>query len=143
MLDAPLPQADAELASLHRTRASALLSALSQPLPLRRQVEQWLVGTLDGSVPGRAEAARHFGLGERTFARRLRDEGTHYAELVDDARRTLACAAVADGGEPFARIARRLGFSEASAFNRAFRRWTGCAPGDWQQRLRPAPPGAR
>ena len=142
VLDAPLPQADAELASLHRSRASALLSALSQPLPLRRQVEQWLAGTLDGSVPGREDAARHFGLGERTLARRLRDEGTHYAELVDAARRTLACTAVADGGEPFARIARRLGFSDASAFNRAFRRWTGQAPGDWQQRRPPVPRSA-
>ena len=142
VLDAPLPQADAELASLHRSRASALLAALSQPLPLRRQVEQWLAGTLDGSVPGREDAARHFGLGERTLARRLRDEGTHYAELVDAARRTLACTAVADGGEPFARIARRLGFSDASAFNLAFRRWTGQAPGDWQQRRPPMPRSA-
>lgn len=141
VLDAPLPQADAELASLHRARASALLSALSEPVPLRRQVEQWLAGALDGNVPGRAAAARQFGLGERTFARRLRAEGVHYADLVDSARRALACTAVADGGEPFARIGRRLGFSEASAFNRAFRRWTGRSPGDWQRH--PAPPDAR
>jgi len=141
VLDAPLPQADAELASLHRARASAMLSTLSEPVPLRRQVEQWLAGVLDGSVPGRADAARQFGLGERVLARRLRAEGTHYADLVDGVRRTLACTAVADGAEPFARIARRLGFSEASAFNRAFRRWTGRSPGDWQQH--PAPPDAR
>lgn len=140
VLDAPLPQADAELASLHRARASVLLSALSEPLPLRRQVEQWFAGALEGSVPGRADAAQQFGLGERTFARRLRAEGAHYAELVDGARRALACMAVADGGEPFAHIARRLGFSEASAFNRAFRRWTGRSPGDWRQHF--VPPAA-
>jgi AraC-like DNA-binding protein len=144
-LDAPLPQADAELASLHRAHAAAQLAALSAPQPLRTRVEQWLVGALDGSVPGRAEAARQFGLGEKALARRLMDEGVRYSGLVDGVRRQLACAAVAGGGESFARIARRLGFSEASAFNRAFRRWTGQAPGDWQQRLppapRPAPPG--
>lgn len=138
-LDAPLPQADAELASLHRAHASAQLAALSVSAPLRSRVEQWLVGALDGRVPERAEAARQFGLGERVFARRLRAEGGHYADLVDGVRRALACTAVADGGEPFVRIARRLGFSEASAFNRAFRRWTGRSPGDW--RRHPAPPG--
>ncbi|MCB1978431.1 MAG: helix-turn-helix transcriptional regulator, partial [Burkholderiaceae bacterium] len=94
---------------------------------------QWLSGALDGSVPGRAQAARQFGLGERAFARRLQDENVRYADLVDGVRHALACQAVASGAEPFVRIARRLGFSEASAFNRAFRRWTGCAPGDWQQ----------
>ena len=102
-------------------------------LLLRSQVAQWLAGSIEGSVPGRAQAARQFGLGERAFARRLQGEGVCYADLIDGARRALACQAVAGGGEPFARIARRLGFSEASAFNRAFRRWTGCAPGQWQQ----------
>ncbi|WP_245901368.1 AraC family transcriptional regulator [Simplicispira suum] len=133
VLDAPLPQADAELAQLHRAHAAAQLAALSAPALLRSQVEQWLSGALAGSVPGRAQAAQQFGLGERAFARRLQGEGVRYAELVDGVRHALACQAVAGGGESFARIARRLGFSEASAFNRAFRRWTGRTPGDWQQ----------
>ena len=144
VLDAPLPQADAELAQLHRAHAAAQLAALSSPVLLRTRVEQWLSGALDGSVPGRAQAARQFGLGERAFARRLQDENVRYADLVDGVRHALACQAVAGGAEPFVRIARRLGFSEASAFNRAFRRWTGCAPGDWQQQgvvaLQTAPP---
>ena len=135
VLDHPLPQADTELASLHRAHASAQLAALSAPVPLRTQVAQWLAGALDGSVPGRAQAARQFGLGEKALARRLLGEGARYSDLVDGVRQQLACAAVAGGAESFARIARRLGFSEASAFNRAFRRWTGSAPGEWQQRL--------
>ena len=147
VLDAPLPQADAALAQLHRAHAAAQLAALSAPVPLRTRVEQWLTGALDGSVPDRAQAARQFGLGERAFARRLQEEGRCYADLVDGVRHALACQAVASGAEPFVRIARRLGFSEASAFNRAFRRWTGCAPGDWQQQgaavLQAAPPAGR
>ena len=139
VLDAPLPQADAELAQLHRAHAAAQLAALSAPMLLRTRVEQWLTGALDGSVPGGAQAARQFGLGERAFARRLQDEDVRYADLVDGVRHALACQAVAGGAEPFVHIARRLGFSEASAFNRAFRRWTGCAPGDWQQQRAAAP----
>lgn len=139
VLDAPLPQADAELAQLHRAHAAVQLAGLSAPVQLRTRVEQWLTGALDGSVPGRAQAARQFGLGERAFARRLQDEDVRYVELVDGVRHALACQAVAGGAEPFVRIARRLGFSEASAFNRAFRRWTGRAPGDWQQQGAAAP----
>lgn len=147
VLDCPLPQADAELAQLHRAHAAAQLAALSQPLLLRAGVAQWLAGAVHASVPGRAQAARQFGLAERAFARRLQEEGVRYSELVDGARRALACTAVAGGAEPFAHIARRLGFSEASAFNRAFRRWTGRAPGAWRQqgpaRAHPAPPAGR
>jgi len=139
VLDAPLPQADAELAQLHRAHAAVQLAALSAPVLLSTRVEQWLTGALDGSVPGRAQAARQFGLGERAFARRLQDEDVRYADLVDGVRHALACQAVAGGAEPFVRIARRLGFSEASAFNRAFRRWTGRAPGHWQQQGLAAP----
>ena len=134
VLDAPLPQADAALSGLHRAHASAQLAALSVPQGLGSRVEQWLAGAIDRGVTERAQAARQFGLTERAFARRLTAEGVHYSDLLDSARRALACRAVADGAQPFVVIARRLGFSEASAFNRAFRRWTGCAPGDWQAR---------
>ena len=147
VLDRPLPQADAELAQLHRAHASAQLAALSQPVLLRSRVEHWLASAIAGRVPGRLQAAQQFGLGERAFARRLQAEGVHYADLVDGVRHALACQAVAGSAEPFVRIARRLGFSEASAFNRAFRRWTGCAPGDWQRQApvgpQIAPPGGR
>lgn len=139
VLDAPLPQADAELAQLHRTHASVQLAALSQQVLLCARVEQWLASAIEGSVPGRAQAARQFGLGERAFACRLQSEGVRYADLVDGVRHALACQAVASGAEPFVRIARRLGFSEASAFNRAFRRWTGRAPGHWQRQGTAAP----
>ena len=142
VLDAPLPQADAALSGLHRAHASAQLAALSVPQGLSSRVEQWLAGAIDRGVTERAQAARQFGLTERAFARRLTAEGVHYSDLLDSARRALACRAVADGAQPFVVIARRLGFSEASAFNRAFRRWTGCAPGGWQGRAMQGSVGA-
>jgi len=47
-------------------------------------------------------------------------------------RKEAACTAVADTDDTFVDIAQRLGFSEASAFNRAFKRWTGQSPGEWR-----------
>ena len=56
----------------------------------------------------------------RAVAHRLQDEGVRYAERVDGVRHALASQAVDGGAAPFVRMARPLGFSEASAFSRAF-----------------------
>lgn len=132
LLDRPLPQADAQLASVHRQYAAARLAALSESGNFSDELRAWLAGHLVGRVPTRQHAAQAFGLSARTFARRLQQEGLHYSALVDGARQQLACEAVANSPRSFADIAQSLGFAEASVFNRAFRRWTGMAPGQWR-----------
>lgn len=127
-LDAPLPQADAQLAQVHRQYAQARLAALSTPGTFSVELRHWLQVQLQGRVPTRQEAAQAFGLGERTFARRLRADNLHFRALVEQARRDAACQAVAHSTRSFADIARSLGFAEASVFHRAFKRWTGQAP---------------
>ncbi|HEU4728528.1 MAG TPA: AraC family transcriptional regulator ligand-binding domain-containing protein [Kofleriaceae bacterium] len=71
--------------------------------------------------------ARRIGVTPRSLQRRLRDEGTSYRELVDTIRHKRAVDLLSRG-VPFGDIAERLGFSEARAFRRAFRRWTGLVP---------------
>jgi AraC-like DNA-binding protein len=71
--------------------------------------------------------ARRVGVTPRSLQRRLRDEGTSYRELVDTIRHKRAVDLL-QRGVPFSDIAERLGFSEARAFRRAFRRWTGLVP---------------
>ncbi len=53
-------------------------------------------------------------------------------------RRDAAIAGLAEGGEPIAELAARLGFSEDTAFHRAFRRWTGTTPGAYRGTTRGA-----
>ena len=98
------------------------------------ELRTWLATQLVGAVPARAQAAQAFGMGPRTFARRLQQENLHYSALVDGERRQLACAAVADSTRSFSDIAQSLGFAEASVFHRAFKRWTGYTPGQWRSR---------
>ena len=69
-----------------------------------------------------------------TLRRRLDEEGQPYQAIKDALRRDLAIELLADAGNSVLDVAYRLGFAEASAFHRAFRRWTGASPGAYRER---------
>lgn len=79
--------------------------------------------------PGFEDLAAQLRMPEPTLRRRLRLEGQTYREIKDELRRTLAMAALTEGAKDVSAIAVELGFSEPSAFHRAFRKWTGKSPG--------------
>lgn len=72
-----------------------------------------------------------------TLRRRLTDEGQSFAAIKDEIRSVLAQSRLRENNLSVARIANELGFSEPSAFHRAFRKWTGKSPGafrrEWRQ----------
>jgi AraC-like DNA-binding protein len=71
--------------------------------------------------------AKRLGLTARSLQRRLQDEGTSFQALRDETRRSLADRYLGQGLS-VAEISFLLGFSEPSAFFRAFKRWTGLTP---------------
>lgn len=133
LLDAPLPQADAQLARLHEQYARARLQALTPADTLAEDLRDWIASRVQAQLPTRAQAAQALGLGERTLARRMQAQGLSFTALLDAARRQAALQAVAHTQRPLAEIGATLGFAEASTFWRAFRRWTGHTPGDWRE----------
>lgn len=68
-----------------------------------------------------------------TLRRRLRSEGQSFAAIKDELRSVMAQALLRDGERSVADIASELGFSEPSAFHRAFRKWTGRSPGAFRR----------
>lgn len=76
--------------------------------------------------------AQQFGLSPATLRRRLDDEGTGWQQLKDDVRRDLAIHHLAAGRLSIEAVGAQLGFNDASSFHRAFRKWTGTAPGAWR-----------
>lgn len=76
--------------------------------------------------------AATLGLSPATLRRRLADEGATWQQLKDAVRRELALQLLAEGRLTVDEIASRLGFEDASTFYRAFRKWTGVAPGVWR-----------
>ncbi|AEB83431.1 AraC family transcriptional regulator [Alicycliphilus denitrificans] len=132
LLDAPLPQADAQLARLHHQYAAQRLAVLHEGGALAQELRAWIAAALLGRVPTRAEAAQALGLSERTLARRMRAQRLSFSALLDAVRREAALQAVAERGRPLAEIGQALGYAEPSVFWRAFRRWTGQTPAQWR-----------
>ncbi len=133
VLDAPLPQADAQRAHQHHQHAAAQLAALSPPDALAQALREWIAARLPGQVPTRADAAQALGLSPRTLARRMHAQQLDFSGLLDLARRDAALHAVAHGPGSLADIGQALGFAEPSTFWRAFKRWTGQTPAQWRQ----------
>ena len=75
-----------------------------------------------------ASVARELALSERSLQRRLNSEGTSFREVLDEVRSDLALRLLGEGGADVREVAFTLGFSEPSAFHRAFKRWTGKTP---------------
>ena len=72
--------------------------------------------------------ARQLNLSSRTLQRKLQDANLSFTQLVDDVRKELAERYLADAKLDLVDIAFLLGYSEQSAFTRAYKRWTGHAP---------------
>jgi AraC-like DNA-binding protein len=71
-------------------------------------------------------------LHRRTLSRRLKAEGTAFRQLADEMRFEIAGQLLSNPRITFSQIATTLGYSEASAFTRAFRRWSGQTPTAWR-----------
>jgi AraC-like DNA-binding protein len=84
--------------------------------------------------PSATEIASRLALSEATLRRHLTAEGTSYRQIRDAVLRDAAVASLMVRDDPIATIAAELGFSEASAFTRAFQRWTGSAPSAYRER---------
>jgi len=85
--------------------------------------------------PRLTDVAKAIGVSARTLQRRLAESDVDYKALVDDIRQRLALRYLRDRHHTLSDVAYLLGYSEMSAFSRAFRRWTDSAPSDYRRRL--------
>lgn len=131
----PLPGLDAALGGFLRRLAGDALTSRGETPDLLARVRQIIAEELQRGLPGIDVVARRIGLSERTLRRRLDEDGTTFRDLVDQTRAEVAKGYMRDRRLPLSEVAFLLGFSEPSAFTRAFKRWTDSTPGAWRQRL--------
>jgi AraC-like DNA-binding protein len=124
---AALTTADPSLLAILTRHAEHLRASAPDDPPLVAQVKRALREALRGDDAQIETIARGLGLTARSLQRRLKDEGGSFVALREEVRRTLATRYL-DDGLAIAEISFLLGFSEPSAFFRAFKRWTGTTP---------------
>ncbi len=123
-----LRSADAALASVLRpavTAARATVAPTEDIVERVRATVRRKVGEGDAAMES---IARALGRSRRSLQRALAERGTTYQAVLDDARKELALRYVAEPGRTLSEIAFDLAFARATAFHRAFRRWTGKTP---------------
>jgi AraC-like DNA-binding protein len=140
-LDRPIRSENASLLSVLERHADEMLAHIEEHGPVSRRLLQILAKRLQGGAPPLGEIASAMAMSARNLQRALREEDSSYQALLDHARRELALRHLATPEGSAAEVAFLLGFADASAFTRAFRRWTGSTPGAWraQQRAAVAP----
>ena len=139
ILDQPVHGADPGLGSVLERH----LELLSRRPPRMSVGEDTLVSKVREAVaaelydgePGLEHVARSLAMSGRTLQRELRKRSTAFRELVEDLRRDLALEYMGEPDTAVTQIAFMLGYSELSAFDRAFRRWTGTSPQAHRRRL--------
>ncbi|MBW2313677.1 MAG: AraC family transcriptional regulator [Deltaproteobacteria bacterium] len=131
MMDSLNPSADAALRLLLERYAADQLASIPTRAGFGQRVRTCILSMLpQGSVTADTVAAQ-FSMSNRTLRRRLRDEATSYQEIFDDVRVELARHYLTKERRGIDDVAFLLGFSDPSAFTKAFRRWTGKTPADF------------
>ncbi len=103
---------------------------------VRRVLHRMLSAGAPASELHLEPVAALFGLHHRTLNRRLRTEGTSFKALLDETRYRIARQLLRDTQLPVQELAMRLGYADATAFTRAFRRWSGDSPTAWRSSCR-------
>ena len=130
LLDAPMKRADPGLNSVLVRHADQELAKLPPVDSFDEAVRQAVYESMSEghTLPSVEVIAKRFGVGARTLQRRLSDAETSFNRIVDEMRLDLATRLLGDAQIAIGEIGFMLGFSEPSAFSRAFKRWTGQSP---------------
>ena len=134
--DAPTESGDEALAALVEEHARLLTRQIPvQARGFRAEVERAIAASLPD---GRSAAfvARTLHVSVRTLQRKLSEEGATFRDVADVVSARLALRYLENAAVSIAEVAFLLGFADATAFNRAFRRWTGQSPGRWRRQNR-------
>jgi AraC-like DNA-binding protein len=129
-LNHPLKTSDNELNSLCRRRLQETFSQISAQETIATQVRDTLLRRQDRTFSIEAVAAS-LDLTPRTLERRLRQQGHTYRDIVEGVRLSFAREWLVNERMAPREVSRRLGFSDAGTFRRAFKGWTGLTVGEF------------
>jgi AraC-like DNA-binding protein len=130
-LSRKLPQANPVTAELCEQQCRTLMEQRRSTAGAQAIVMHYLQNS-GTRMPTLTAAARHLHISERTLKRHLQAEGVSFRQLLELVRKNRAERLLNQGAMSISEIADRLGFSDASTFSQAFKRWTGLSPSHYR-----------
>lgn len=134
LLDMPVTQNEQSLARFLRHPVLAMLTQQYDRRSWTARVKKLLRKDL-ANMPELEPVAATLDVHPQTLRRRLSKEGTSFSELKGQVRQDVALHYLGKQGLSIEEIAHRAGFSESSAFIRAFKGWTGVTPYTYRKGL--------
>ena len=134
-LNLPLPNANPELQSMLQAKYAQPVAWLSDGCKHAGLSYLYLASELNKSPLKLERLAASFGLTERTLRRKLVQEGYPFRDLLEQVRRDLCDLYQFEGRRSMSEIAELLGYSELSAFTRAYKGWHNVPPSSSSLRI--------
>lgn len=133
-LSHPIPHRNPYVYSAVLKQVNAVLARLQSRRTFGRKIRRLISRQMSTDRIDADTLAKQCHMSRQTLYRRLKKEGLGFHELVEEVRKDKAMRYVASDHYALGEIAFLLGFSELSAFSRAFKRWTGMAPAQYRAR---------
>jgi AraC-like DNA-binding protein len=136
ILSAPIRSSDKRLFEIIERNLRLLQEQSPRESSLAQRVEAAIMQKLSTGEPSMDVIARALVLSPRDFQRALAANSLRFNELLDMSRKELATRLLGTTTRSLSEITYLLGYSEETAFIRAFRRWMGCTPNDYRRSTR-------
>lgn len=133
LLGKPIRHADPTLQNLLTQQATALLQQLPNSTHLDERLQQAILQGLQKNQYQIENISTQLNISVRKLQRYLQQQKTTYQQRMQAVRLMLAEQYLQDPHLSLQEIALLLGYSEQSAFQRAFRQWTGHTPQGWRK----------
>jgi AraC-like DNA-binding protein len=130
----PTRHADPDLLRILESRAQNMADELPGIESIGSALRCVLSLDLEQGVPSVHDTARRLGLSSRTLQRRLAAEGLSFSDIVERTRADAARRLLKEQNLALVEVAELLGFSDQSAFTRAFRAWSGTTPAEFRRK---------
>jgi len=134
-VDIKLSSSNKELALLHDEFLMKYLIEIKKG-DLVQQIQSVIIDNLPSGKVSDNLIAKELNLSERSLQRKLQEKGTTFRSVLDNVREMAAIQYIKNPVNTMSDIAFLLGFSEQSAFSRAFKKWTGTSPIKYRNSLK-------
>lgn len=132
-LSLPCKNSCSSTLNLLKRYADAELSKFELGQSFKEKVSRAIGPLLNGTTPTLERVAEQLNMAPWTVRRKLIDDNSNFQLTLNDTRKELAISYVCDTALTLGEIAYLLGFGSPTAFQRAFKRWTGIAPGQYRE----------